>query len=77
MDNEQSSDDRMTVGDIRTTITRLLTGLRQEIQTSGPPIVQELTLAQRHLEDARMRLGVAQAYEKGLDPWANKVEPKQ
>lgn len=39
-----------------------------------PPVVQEIVLARRHLEDARMRLGVAQALARGLDPFANKVE---
>lgn len=29
----------------------------------------ELTLAIRHLQDARMRLGVAVTVEKGNDPW--------
>ena len=29
---------------------------------------KELTLAQRHLEDARMRIGVAIAYENEQDP---------
>lgn len=38
-----------------------------------PPVVQEIVLAQRHLEDARMRLGVALALQKGFDPWATKV----
>ena len=31
----------------------------------------ELTLAIRHLQDARMRLGVALAIEDGQDPWSN------
>ena len=33
-----------------------------------PPAVQELVLARRHLEDARMRLGVALALTNGNDP---------
>lgn len=41
---------------------------------SGAPVVQELVLARRHLEDARMRLGVGTAYAKGIDPWVNKVK---
>jgi hypothetical protein len=41
------------------------------------PVVQELVLAQRHLEDARMRLGIAECYEKGINPWISKVEPQQ
>lgn len=31
----------------------------------------ELTLAMRHLQDARMRLGVALTMRKGQYPWAN------
>lgn len=44
---------------------------------SGAPVVQELVLARRHLEDARMRLGVGTAYVKGVDPWANKVRAEE
>ena len=38
----------------------------------APPVVQEIILAQRALEDARMRLGVALAYEKDLDPFRDR-----
>jgi hypothetical protein len=34
-----------------------------------PPVVQEIILAQRHIEDARMRLGVARTLQQGNDPW--------
>jgi hypothetical protein len=61
---------------LREEITSQLTRLKEDIKNSKPPEVQELVLAQRHLEDARMRLGVAEAYHKGFDPWANKVEKK-
>ena len=51
----------------------------QELETqSKPPVVQELVLARRHLEDARMRLGVAMALERGEDPWqSGNPKPKQ
>lgn len=61
---------------VRAAITDMLRDLKQEIDGAKPPVVQELVLAQRHLEDARMRLGVAEAYEKGFDPWSNQVSEK-
>lgn len=67
-----SQDDLLTTA-LRNEISQLLERLKQEITVSKPPEVQELVLAQRHLEDARMRLGVAEAYHKGFDPWENKV----
>ena len=39
---------------------------------SKPPVVQEVILARRHLEDARMRLGVALAMVDGEDPLGRK-----
>lgn len=36
------------------------------------PAIQEVVLARRHLEDARMRLGVALAYVTGNDPLGQK-----
>lgn len=44
--------------DIRNQDTAVLTG----------ETIAELTLAKRHLEDARMRLGVALAIVEGKDP---------
>lgn len=41
-----------------------------------PPAVQEVILARRHAEDARMRLGVAQAKSNGVYPWDSKVAGK-
>ena len=37
----------------------------------------EITLGLRKLQEARMWLGVAEAMERGLDPWANKIEEKE
>ena len=59
---------------LRKDIGSMLNRLKQEIAVSKPPVVQELVLAQRHLEDARMRLGVAEAFHKGFDPWSNEVQ---
>ena len=61
---------------LRNEISGQLERLKEDIKNSKPPEVQELVLAQRHLEDARMRLGVAEAYHKGFDPWTNQVEKK-
>lgn len=69
-------DDAPTIEQLRTQVTATLENLRNYQQGITAPVIQELVLAQRHLEDARMRLGVALAYEKGLDPWTNKVEEK-
>jgi hypothetical protein len=66
------------IADIRERISELLKYTKVEmIARSTPPVVQELVLAQRHLEDARMRFGVAEATLKGHDPWANKIEEKK
>jgi hypothetical protein len=36
-----------------------------------PPVVQEVVLARRAVEDARMRLGVAKTKLAGNDPWSD------
>lgn len=42
----------------------------KEIESrTTPPVVQEVVLARRALEDARMRLGVALTIVNGKDPW--------
>jgi hypothetical protein len=69
------SDDLLTTV-LRTEISSQLERLKANIKDSKPPEVQELILAQRCLEDARMRLGVAEAFNKGFDPWTNQVEKK-
>lgn len=63
--------------DMRNRISVLLKYNKVEmIGRSEPPVVQELVLAQRSLEDARMRFGVAEALLKGFDPWTSQVEKK-
>ncbi len=49
----------------------------KELADNRPRSGAEITLALRALQTARMWLGVAEAMEKGLDPWANKVEEKK
>lgn len=39
-----------------------------------PQAGPELTIAFRAVEDARMRLGTAGAFLKGLDPWASEIK---
>lgn len=58
------------IKDIRSRISELLHYTKVEmVSRSQPPVVQELVLAQRALEDARMRFGVAGALLDGKDPW--------
>ena len=66
------ADDAQTIDNLRAQITATLENLTNYMQGTKPPVVQELTLAQRHLEDARMRLGVARTYENGENPLASK-----
>lgn len=64
-----------------------LAGLREGLTTdigfvkamadNRPRSGAEITLALRKLQEARMWLGVAEAMEKGLDPWANRIEEKE
>jgi hypothetical protein len=70
-------DEPLTIDMLRSDITIILGRLAEYIPGVQQPVVQEVVLAQRHLEDARMRLGVAECYEKGVNPWINKVEPKR
>lgn len=55
----------------RAKLSKRIHELQDLEKQSKPPVVQELVLARRHLEDARMRLGVAMALERGDDPWQN------
>lgn len=61
----------MTIVELRARTSALLEDLGNYQMGIGAPVIQELILAQRHLEDARMRLGVAMALEKGQNPWAD------
>ncbi len=59
------------IAEIRDWLTHQIQDLKQMAATR-PEYGAELTLAQRHLEDARMRLGVALAMSRGDDPFAFK-----
>lgn len=64
--------DTQLTADIRVTLGDLIKSLQAEADRR-PPEGAEVTLAIRHLQDARMRLGVAEAIAKGHDPWANVI----
>ena len=63
---EKLEKERRTLALVRNRIERLA-------RQSMPPIVQEVVLAQREAENARMRLGVALALVNGVDPWTSEV----
>lgn len=56
--------------DHRYRVSKQLKYLKVTARKAEPPVVQEIVLAQRHLEDARMRMGVALTLLKGQDPFA-------
>ncbi len=47
--------------------------LKENISVSKPPVVQELVLALRHIEDAIHRLDDAQLLMGDKNPWAEKT----
>jgi hypothetical protein len=55
--------------ELRSALSSVLQQINDLEQLTTPPVVQEIVLARRHLEDARMRLGVALTYTKGENPW--------
>lgn len=59
-----------TLSYVREQLTDLITRLENPgyAEKANP----EVTLARRHLEDARMRLGVAQVYQLNQNPWETK-----
>lgn len=68
MDNIQV----VAINGVRESITDCIDEVRGIVEGSKPPAVQEATLALRHLEDARMRLGLARTYLEGKDPFERK-----
>ena len=67
------SEDKLIITDgmnsIRSTLARELSTLSDLQKLTKPPVVQELVLAQRALEDARMRIGVARTLLQGENPY--------
>jgi hypothetical protein len=67
----------ITIESVRQELADVIAHIQALEGANQPPAVQELVLARRSTEDSRMRLGVAQAYVNGHNPWASKVETKQ
>lgn len=65
-----------TLGNLRDQISKTRAELK-EMAARRPDYGAELVLAMRHLEDARMRLGVAVATIRGDDPFAHKQEGEE
>jgi len=66
---EQNAGNLLT---LRSELKEILGHLNITEQTLSTPAVQEVVIARRAVEDARMRLGVALAYVSGKDPLENK-----
>lgn len=57
------------INGLRETLSDCIEDVRVVAEHVKAPAVQEVILAQRHLEDARMRLGLARTYAQGKDPF--------
>lgn len=68
MDNPAIS----SINSLRESIADSIEEVKAITEYVKPPAVQEIVLAQRHLEDARMRLGLARTYVEGKDPLGRK-----
>jgi len=64
------------LAELRDELTPLINDV-QDMASNRPRSGAEITLGLRKLQEARMWFGVAEAMEKGLDPWANKIEEKE
>jgi len=53
----------------RNQVLSTLSFVKELTNQSGAPVVQEMILAQRDLENARMRLGVARTYLEEKNPF--------
>jgi hypothetical protein len=60
---------------IRSTLTDVIHSISELAAARHPQAGPELTLAQRHAEDCRMRLGTALVKQHGGDPFANHLDP--
>lgn len=69
MDNFAKTD---TLVALRTELAKTIASVQSYEGKYTPPVVQEVVLARRALEDARMRLGVALTLEQGFDPLGTK-----
>jgi hypothetical protein len=62
---------------LREQLTRIAKQIKELEALAKPPVVQELVIARRAAEDARMRLGMGGAYARGLDPLENKFQDQK
>ena len=69
---EEGTPNAANLADLREALKNVILDAQKAQETCVPPAVQEVVLAVRHLEDARMRLGVALAYVNGNNPLENK-----
>lgn len=69
--NDTDESNKALISDMRDGIGECIEGCRR-IANTRPEYGAEIVLAQRHLEDARMRLGCALAMMRGEDPFAYK-----
>jgi hypothetical protein len=69
---EEGTPNAANLVDLRVAVANVILDTQKAQETCVPPAVQEVVLAIRHLEDARMRLGVALAYVNGNDPLGQK-----
>lgn len=57
---------------------KLLRFIDKNLNTPGDVTVQEeVAEAMKHVENTRMRLGVAMTYHKGFDPFTSKPDAKR
>lgn len=69
---EEGTPNKENLENLRYDLADLICDVEKAEETCVPPAVQEVVLARRHLEDARMRLGVALAFVNGKDPLGQK-----
>lgn len=59
------------INSLRETLTDAIQEIRAMESVAKVPAIQELVLAKRDIESARMRLGLARTYVEGKDPFGN------
>lgn len=66
---EEGTENAAKITALRNLLTKDIEDCEEIESTTVPPAVQEVVLARRALEDARMRLGVALTYVNGNQPF--------
>ncbi len=72
MGAEEGTPNNDNLVELRNDLAEVIKKAQKYQETMVAPGVQEHILAIRHLEDARMRFGVALAYVNGNNPLENK-----